>query len=57
MKIFLRGVKFLIMFAGAMFILLAFDTFSIDAPFIEKLFGFLISTIPGVVVMLLVYFL
>ena len=27
------------------------------SPFIEKLFGFLISTIPGVVVMLLVYFL
>lgn len=57
MKIFLRGIKFLIMFAGAMFILLAFDTFSIDAPFIERLFGFFISIIPGVTIMLLVYFL
>ena len=53
----MRSLKFLVMFVGALFILLAFDSFSGDSKVWEKIGGFLISTIPGIFVMLLVYFL
>ena len=45
------------MFIGALATLFAFDSFSGDSSIWEKLFGFLLGLIPGVAIMLVVYFL
>lgn len=57
MKMFLRSIKFLMMFIGGVIILLAFDSLFGDANVWEKIGGFVISTIPGILLMAIVYFL
>lgn len=52
-----KGCKIVTLLIGVLFILLAGDAFSLDLPWYERLFGFVISTIPGVLLILLVYFL
>lgn len=57
MKITVLIGKIFMYTIGGFFILMAIDVFSMDLTFWERLGGFLMSTIPGVVVILTTYFL
>lgn len=57
MKLTKKIFKILIVIEGLLFILLAFDVFSMEGTIWEKIGGFLISIIPGLIVIGILYFL
>lgn len=52
----LLGAKIFLILIGAFIILMAIDVFSLDSPVIELIGGFFISSLPGVALILYVYF-